>query len=510
MDTFILKPGQLTLEDIKKLDLIAHQITLSSDTKAKMKAACQVVSHYVDQDILAYGVNTGFGKLASTVIAKDKLKELQKNLVLSHAAGTANLFSPNIVKLILLLKINSLAQGYSGVRHEIVDYLIQFYNADILPCIPSKGSVGASGDLAPLAHLACALIGVGEVIFNGKRIAAHLALQSLGLTPLELGPKEGLALVNGTQVSCALALDALIKTNTVFDSAIFSGALSFKAADGDLVAFDERIHLIRKLKGQIDVAAVMRLLMGVKENHAAMLQPKVQDPYSLRCQPQVMGACLEQCRHVAALLNNEINAITDNPLVFPEDNQILSGGNFHGQIISFMADTLAPVISTMGNIAERRISLLLDSGLSGLPAFLVKDSGLNSGFMLAHVTAAALASENKVLAHPASVDTIPTSANQEDHVSMATFAGRRLKDMLDNTATIIAIELLAACQGIDLLPQCHLQGALLSIHGKVRHQIAYYDHDRYLASDIELLRQMVMNREFVLFEQVGSNICAFV
>lgn len=506
MKPFVIHAGKLTLKDLMAHYYQFQPIAVSQQAKSKVLAARKIVEDYVNNKTVAYGINTGFGKLANTIISSDKLNQLQRNLVLSHSAGTGPLMSQDCIRIILLLKINGLLQGFSGVRWEVIEALVNLYNAGITPCIPAKGSVGASGDLAPLAHLACALIGEGDVIYQGKRIKAIEALQVIKQPPLVLAPKEGLALLNGTQVSTAYAVRAIIGCQQLFDAAIYAGALSLEAVNGDLAVLDERIHAVRGMKGQKEVAAVLSLLLQ-KDNRSHKKNKNVQDPYSLRCQSQVMGACLEQLQYCASKIATEINAVTDNPLVFTEGREIVSGGNFHAQLIAFAADAMATVIATIGNISERRIALLMEPSVSGLPTFLVKDGGENSGFMIAHVTAAALASENKVYAHPASVDSIPTSNNQEDHVSMATFAARRLEEMIDNAMTIVGIELIASCQGIDL---SHFTPAekLSVLHNKIRKFISFYDVDRYLSDDIMQMKRLIVNREFVLSSQIGFNRCA--
>jgi len=402
------------------------------------------------------------------------------------------------VRLVMLLKVASLARGFSGVRPEVVEALLALLNAEVYPCIPSKGSVGASGDLAPLAHMAAVLIGLGEVRLGGHVMPAVDGLAAAGLSPLALGPKEGLALLNGTQVSTALALQGLFMARKVFAAAVVAGALSVDAAKGSDTPFDARIHELRGQPGQVRVAAAYRELLKGSEIRASHLHgdSKVQDPYSLRCQPQVMGACLGVIDQAASTLLIEANGVTDNPLVFPESGDLLSGGNFHAEPVAFAADHLALAIAEIGALSERRIALLIDASLSDLPPFLTSASGLNSGFMIAHVTAAALASENKSLAHPASVDSLPTSANQEDHVSMATFAARRLGDMVQNTATIVAIELLAAAQGIDFRRPLRSSPALEEAHALIRGAAPHLEGDRFLATDIEAMTPMVESGAF--------------
>ena len=492
----VLTPGQVDLALLRRIHAGSVTLALDPSTDAGMRAAQAAVKHIVDNDEVVYGINTGFGKLASTRIGNDHLAELQRNLVLSHSVGTGAPLGASVVRLVLATKAVSLARGHSGVRPELAGALLALFNAGITPAIPAKGSVGASGDLAPLAHLACVLIGEGSATTaDGTRVGGAEAMRLVGLDPFVLGPKEGLALLNGTQVSTALALAGLFGAEQVFSAGLMSGALSLEAIQGSIKPFDARIHAARGQPGQMAVAAAVRELLEGSEivpSHADC--GRVQDPYSIRCIPQVMGACLDNIAHAARVLAIEANAASDNPLVFVDTGEVISGGNFHAEPVAFAADILALAIAEIGAIAERRLALLLDTGLSGLPPFLVKDGGLNSGFMIAQVTAAALASENKSLAHPASVDSLPTSANQEDHVSMATFAARRLGDMVDNTAVVVGIEAMAACQGIELRRR-EAAGPLLrssplveAVIAAIRADVAYLERDRFLASDIEAMR----------------------
>jgi histidine ammonia-lyase len=487
-----LEPGRVTLEQLRRIyeGTVSFEIATAALQDAARSQA--VVSEVVARGQTVYGINTGFGRLASTTIPADKLALLQKNLVLSHSVGTGALLSDDVVRLIMALKTISLARGFSGIRVEVIEAITRLANAGVYPCIPSKGSVGASGDLAPLAHLAAALIGVGEVSVGGKIVEATVGLDHAGLKPLQLGPKEGLALLNGTQVSTSLGLVGLFGAERVFGAAVLAGALSTEAIMGSAVPFDPRIHAARGQRGQIDVAAVyLSLLSGSAILASHKDCGRVQDPYSIRCQPQVMGACLEQMRYAAHVLQVEANAASDNPLVFADEGEVLSGGNFHAEPVAFASDALAVAIAEIGAISERRVALLLDSHLSGLPPFLVSDGGLNSGFMIAQVTAAALASENKSLAHPASVDSLPTSANQEDHVSMATFAGRRLGDMVDNTAGVVAVEALAAAQGVEFRRPLRSSEAIEALHTTIRAEVPFYECDRYFAPDIAAMKRWV-------------------
>ena len=490
---FILKPGQLNFSDIKQCAKEKKKCQLDKASIAKIQASGATVQAVLAHKKTVYGINTGFGALANQQISEDDLAQLQRNIVLSHACGTGELLTDETVALILLLKINSLAQGYSGVRLELINALLALYNHAVYPCIPAKGSVGASGDLAPLAHLALPLLGVGDVRHQGKIIPAQEGLAIAGLNAFALGPKEGLALLNGLQVSAALAIQALFSVEVLFQTALISGSLAVDAASGSDVPFDERIHHIRGHQAQINVAKKYRELLDgspIRESHRHC--SRVQDPYSLRCQPQVMGAVLHQIEFVKETLAVEVNSVTDNPLVFADNGDILSGGNFHGEMVAMAADNLALAIAEIGALSERRVALLIDHHFSGLPAFLVREGGLNSGFMIAHVTAAACVSDNKALSHPHCVDSLPTSANQEDHVSMATNAARRLHAMIDNTSTVIAIELLAACQGLEFHKPLTTSPALQAIYKKIRTIVSPYDTDRYFAPDIAIIKDNVL------------------
>ncbi len=481
-----LVPGALTLDTLLAIHQGGVQLQLDGACRPGIRASQQVVQRAADGDAPVYGVNTGFGKLANKRISKEQLATLQGNLIRSHCVGVGEPLSAPVMRLMLALKAASLARGYSGVRETVVDTLIAVFNAGLLPWVPSQGSVGASGDLAPLAHMTLALMGEGFMLVDGQAAPALPLLQAAGIAPLPLGAKEGLALINGTQTSTALALHALLSFEPVLEAALVIGALTIDAARGSDGPFDPRIHALRGQPGQIDVAQYYRSLLAGSSIRLSHLDgdDRVQDPYCLRCQPQVVGACLDQLRHAATVLLREANAVTDNPLVFAQDGAMLSGGNFHAEPVALAADGMALAIAEVGAIAERRIAMLIDSGVSRLPPFLTEDAGLNSGFMIAHVTAASLASENKSLAHPASVDSLPTSANQEDHVSMATFAARRLQAMVRNTAHILGIELLAAAQGIDFLRPLQSSVLLEEVHALLRQHVPKMEQDRYLAPDI--------------------------
>jgi len=524
-DKELLIPGQLSVAQLRRLCApVTLPVRLDAACRAGVRASAALVHQAASGGAAVYGVNTGFGKLANTRIAKEDLAILQLKLLRSHAVGVGEPLSRRVVHLILLLKAASLARGYSGVREEVIDALLDLHNHGICPVIPCQGSVGASGDLAPLAHLCLPLIGEGEVFYQDQRLPAAKALSQAGLKPLQLSAKEGLALINGTQVSTALALDALFATERLFEAAVISGALTLDAARGSDGPFDPRIHVVRGQPGQIACAAAYRALMVGSEIRRSHLEndDRVQDPYCLRCQPQVMGACLDQMRYAAQVLAIEANAVTDNPLVFAANDsalqagavepaspghrrrplegeaaagrfggELLSGGNFHAEPVALVCDALAVAIAEIGAITERRIAMLVDTVVSRLPPFLTPDAGLNSGFMIVHVTAAALASENKSLAHPASVDSLPTSANQEDHVSMATFAARRLQPMLRNTAHIVGIELLAAAQGIEFLRPLKSSAPLERVLRLIRIISPAMMEDRSLARDMEAVHHLV-------------------
>ncbi len=464
------------------------RLSLAPEAMPRIVAARATVERLAAGEDAVYGINTGFGRLAQQRIRASDLAVLQRNLILSHAAGVGAPLRDGVVRLILALKAASLAAGASGVRPALVEALLALHRADVLPVIPGQGSVGASGDLAPLAHLSAALLGIGEVRVDGITMPASDGLARAGLAPIELAAKEGLALINGTQVSTALALAGLARIERAFNAAVVTGAMSVEAVRGSHRPFDARIHALRGQRGQIDVAAAFRALLDGSALNASHQGPhcdRVQDPYSLRCQPQVMGAVLDSMRHAARVLVIEANGVTDNPLVLTDPNEIVSGGNFHAEPVAIAADLLAIAAAEIGALSERRVAMLIDASISGLPPFLAREPGLNSGFMLAHVTAAALASENKSLAHPASVDSLPTSANQEDHVSMATFAARRLSPLADNVARIVAIELLAGAQGLDFQRPLRSSAPIEAAYAALRRRVPFRDEDRLFTPDIE-------------------------
>ena len=487
-----LRGGTLTLADWRAIYRGAAAAVCPSD-RPRVDAAARAVAAILARDEPVYGINTGFGKLAGVRIGAHDLARLQRNIVLSHAAGVGDPLPAPVVRLILALKLGSLAQGASGVQWTTIERLGDCLALNLLPVIPGQGSVGASGDLAPLAHLAAALIGEGYFHVGDAVVPAAVALRAHGLEPLILGPKEGLALLNGTQVSTALALAGLFEAERCFQAALITGALSTDAAKGSDTPFEDRIQRLRGHQGAVDVAAGLRALLGgsgIRDSHR-IGDDRVQDPYCLRCQPQVMGAVLDLLRQAAATLAIEANGVTDNPLVFSDTGEVVSGGNFHAEPVAFAADMIALGLCEIGSIAERRIAMLIDPALSGLPAFLTPRPGLNSGFMLPQVTAAALVSENKQRAYPASVDSIPTSANQEDHVSMATHAARRLLPMAENLANVLGIELLAAAQGCDFRAPLRTSVPLERARTLLRAEVPSLEDDRFFAPDMQAATALV-------------------
>lgn len=492
------KAGALSLSTLRRIHAQPSALALSAADRDRVVAAAALVDDIVARGEAAYGINTGFGLLAQTRIPGDQLDLLQRNLLLSHAAGVGEPLPDEVVRLTLALKINSLARGYSGVSLEVLEALQALLAHEVYPVIPGQGSVGASGDLAPLAHLSAVLLGVGEVRIRGQRLPAARGLEHAGLRPLRLRPKEGLALINGTQVSTALALAGLFGAEDLWASAVLAGAMSVDALKGSDVPFDDRIHRSRGQPGQIEVAGLYRHLLAGSAIRASHLDcSRVQDPYSFRCQPQVMGACLDLIRQCAVSIGIEANAVTDNPLLFVEQGDALSGGNFHAEPMAFAADTLALAIAETASLSERRTAVLVDPKMSGLPAFLVENSGVNSGFMIAQVTAAALVAENRALATPCSVDSIPTSANQEDHVSMATHAARRLGRMLDNAAAVVGVELLAAAQGMEFHRPFRSSAALETAHAAIRAEVPAYEVDRYFSPDIQRAQGWVRSGQLI-------------
>ena len=491
-----LNPESVTLDQLREL-WIGADARLDDASMQRVVAAAASVERIVAGGETVYGVNTGFGLLANTRIPDERLAELQTNLILSHSAGLGDPLPRHVTRLMIVLKLLGLGRGYSGVRPVVIEALQALLDRDAMPVIPSQGSVGASGDLAPLAHMTAALMGHGSIDVAGDTMPAGVALEKLGMQPLRLGPKEGLALINGTQMSTALALDALFAGERVFAAAIAAGALSVDALKGSVRPFDPRISELRGQPGQVRVAAAIAgLLEGsdIVASHATGCT-KVQDPYSFRCQPQVMGAALDLLTSAARTLTIEAGAVTDNPIVFPDEDSAISGGNFHAQPVAFAADTISMALCEVGSISERRTAVLIDPKMSDLPPFLTEDSGVNSGLMIPQVTAAALVSENRSLAFPASVDSIPTSAGQEDHVSMAPIAARKAGQIARNAAGVIAVELIAAAQGIDYHAPVKTSAKLQAVHAKVRERSPHLVSDRYWADEMAALQAAVLAGE---------------
>jgi len=487
----VLDGTSLTLEQVEAVAR-GGACRLAPAAARRVERSRAVVERVLASDQTVYGVNTGFGQLAERRIERGQLARLQQNLIRSHAAGVGAPLPAPVVRAILALRANCLARGHSGVRRATIERLLDLLAADVLPVVPEQGSVGASGDLAPLAHVALALTGEGEAFHRGRRLTARRALARAGLAPLALAPKEGIALINGTQVMTAIGALALLRAERLAAVADIVGAMSLEALRGSRRAFDRRIHAARAQRGQRTSAANLRRLLGpsaIERSHAAC--GKVQDCYSLRCMPQVHGAVRDTLAHVRAVLSIEINASTDNPMVFAATGELVCGGNFHGQPVSLALDHLATAVCSLGTIAERRIDRLLDAGRSELPPFLSRDAGLNSGFMLAHVTAAALVAENKILAHPASVDTIPTSAGKEDHVAMGAHGARQAAAIVDHATTVLAIELLCAAQGVEFHRPLRASAGVEAARGAVRRRVPRLDADRVLSVDIERARRLI-------------------
>ena len=507
MEQLIVDGNSLVLEDIYRIAVKKQKVGISPDALNSMQKSRECIEEIIRDGRTVYGVNTGFGKLSNIHIPPDQLEELQLNLVLSHACGTGNLIPESIVRAAMLLKLNALCKGFSGIRPHVTTMLMQMLNKGVIPCIPQKGSVGASGDLAPLAHMTLVMLGLGEAWFNGEKLSGAQALEKAHLNPIKLAAKEGLALLNGTQIMTAYAAFALIKALNLVRLADIAGAISVESLLGTKVAFDERIQSARGYEYQVKVGLNLRTLMAdsqIVESHKDC--GKVQDAYSSRCIPQVHSAVRHALSFVSGMVNTEINASTDNPLIFYKDKDVLSGGNFHGQPISLACDTMAIAMAQLANISERRLENLMDPVQSGLPPFLASESGTNSGFMIAQVTAAALVSENKVLCHPASVDSIPTSANQEDFVSMGTHAARKALEVIENVETIIGIELLAGCQALDFRKDLRPGKGTEPAYTTIRQNIPPMHRDRLLQKDINKIKNLITSNEIVeaVEKSIGS------
>ncbi|TXH36453.1 MAG: histidine ammonia-lyase [Rhodospirillaceae bacterium] len=502
-----LQPGSVTLAELRRIYRDAPKVRLDRAAQQAIEASSRLVQRAASGDAPVYGINTGFGKLANKRIAPSETELLQRNLILSHSCGVGAPLPAPIVRLMMALKLISLGRGASGVRWSVITLLEDMLARDVLPVVPGQGSVGASGDLAPLAHMTAAMLGEGEAVHQGRRMASREALSAAGLSPIILGPKEGLAMINGTQCSTAMALAGLFDAWDLACTALATGALSVDAAMGSLSPFRPEIHALRGHRGQIDAGGtLLSLIQGSPINDSHRINDtRVQDPYCLRCQPQVMGACLDLLRNVGATLQIEANAVTDNPLVLTSDGSIVSGGNFHAEPVAFAADQIALAVAEIGSISERRIATLVDPALNyGLPAFLSPAAGVNSGFMIAEVTAAALMSENKQRAAPCSVDSTPTSANQEDHVSMAAHAARRLIDMNANLSVIVGVELLTAAQGVELRAPLQTSKPLAQVIAALRKEVPFLENDRYMAPNLQSAAALV--RAGAVLEAAGRDL----
>jgi histidine ammonia-lyase len=495
----------LNLDELWRIAVESEPVEVSPQALERVEAARKIVEKAVQEGRIVYGVTTGFGKLSDVQISPEKASQLQVNLLRSHACGTGPEAPLSVVRAIMALKVNNLLRGHSGVRVQVIKLLVEMLNRGIHPVIPAKGSVGASGDLAPLAHMSLVLIGEGEAVVNGERLPGRKAMEKAGLAPLQLAEKEGLSLINGTQYMTAVGALGVYRAERLAKIADIIAAMTTDGLKGTPVAFDPRIQEVRGQEGQKKVARNLVALLEHSEIRRSHMEcKKVQDAYSIRCTPQVHGAVRDAVGFVRTIFERELNAVTDNPLIFPDEGEILSGGNFHGEPVALALDFLAIAMAELGNISERRIAMLMDSNFSELPDFLTPRPGLNSGFMIAQVTAAALASENKGLAHPASVDSIPTSANKEDFVSMGPNAANKLWQVLENLERILAIEALAAAQALDLrAPLQSGKGVNLALTA-LRNKVPFLDHDRFLAPEIEKAAELI--RSFELLKSVEKEV----
>jgi len=505
----LIDGDSLTLYKVEEFIDSNQKIALTKTAELKIKKARKLIDEWVENDKIIYGVTTGFGEFANIKISKDKIEQLQRNLILSHSAGVGELLPPFIIKTMMLLRVNALAKGHSGIRLETLKLLIELINNNIIPAIPSQGSVGSSGDLAPLAHLVLTLIGKGKVqVFKEvnsatekftKFVSAKSALSKLDLKPITLKAKEGLALINGTQMMTAFASFICIKASKLSKLADLSGALTHEALRGTDKAYDSRLHNLRPYSGQKRVAENMLSLIKDSEIRVSHLEndERVQDSYSLRCIPQIHGASKDTIDYISSIVEIELNSVTDNPLIFPNEKDYIEGGNFHGQPIALVMDFMSIALSELANVSERRTERLVNGQLSNLPRFLTKLGGLNSGLMIAQYTAASLVSENKTLAHPASVDSIPTSANQEDHNSMGSIASRKCYQILKNVQTVIAIELLCAAQGIEFLKPLKCGKGTSEAHKRIREIVKPLNHDRELHLDIQKVLTIVKDNSLL-------------
>ncbi len=498
MKNVVIIDGQsLTIDQVLEIARFGYKVEISEEAKAKVVVARKFVDELVDSQKVVYGITTGFGKFSDVLISKEETQALQTNLIISHSCGIGNPFSEEIARAIMLLRVNNLVKGYSGVQPATVQTLVDMLNEGVHPIIPEKGSLGASGDLAPLSHMVLVMLGLGEATYKGERLEGAEAMRRAGIPTIKLTSKEGLALINGTQVMTAVGAITAYEAIQLLKLSDISAAMTVEALNGITDAFDPRLHAVRPHQGQIDTAAnLLRLLQdsGLTTHQGDI---RVQDAYTLRCIPQIHGASKDAVNYVVEKINIEINAVTDNPILFPEDGVVFSGGNFHGQPMALPFDFLGIALAEVANVAERRIERLVNPQLSGLPAFLTPNGGLHSGFMIAQYAAAALVSENKVLAHPASVDSISSSANQEDHVSMGTIAARKAKEILFNAQNVIAIELLSAAQAIDFGDASKLGKGTSAAYGVVRSKVTKIVEDRVMNIDFNKIYDIIKTNEIV-------------
>ncbi|HBW37207.1 histidine ammonia-lyase [Desulfosporosinus sp. BICA1-9] len=496
----ILDGETLSLEQVVAVARYGAKVDLQPIAKEKVLKSRLFVDQLIEGNKTVYGITTGFGMFSNVLISKEDAKKLQRNLIMSHATGVGEPLAPEVVRAIMLLRANALAKGFSGIRLTTLETLLKVLNAEIIPVVPEKGSLGASGDLAPLSHMVLVLLGEGEAFYRGRRMSGQEALAQAGIEPVVLEGKEGLALINGTQVMTAIAALAVWDAEILWESANITAALSFEALEGILDAFDPKIHAVRPHQGQVNVAEQIRSLTEGSTFVAGEQRPRVQDAYALRCVAQVHGPSGDAVAYVKKAVETEMNSATDNPLIFPDQQEVLSGGNFHGQPLALAMDFLGIAVAELANIAERRLERLVNPNLSGLPAFLTPDGGLNSGFMIVQYSAASLVSENKILAHPASVDSIPSSANQEDHVSMGTIAARKARSIIENTSHVLGMELLAACQGVDLRSgkeDLRLGKGSEGAYKLVRSKVGMLREDRVMYPDIAIAKELVSSGKLV-------------
>ncbi len=498
-----LTGSNLSGQEVVRCVRQGEPVELDADQLQKVRRSRELIVELIRRGKPIYGINTGFGLLANTSISAENVADLQRNLILSHSCGVGAPFSEEVVKAMMILRANALMKGHSGIRPEVIELLVELVNRGVTPLIPSQGSVGASGDLVPLAHMSAVLIGEGQAYYKGKLYSGAEALRLAGLQPVALEAKEGLALINGTQAMTAQGVIALYDSEVLLKTADIAASLTLEALCGIPAAFDERVHAVRAHQGQIAAAENLRRILAGSELVYSQDHGRIQDAYSLRCIPQVHGASKDAFAYVESVLNREINSVTDNPIIFPEDGDVISAGNFHGQPVALALDFLGIALAEIGNITERRIERLVNPALSGLPPFLTERSGLNSGYMIIQYTAAALVSENKVLSHPASVDSIPTSANQEDHVSMGSVAASKLLRILTNLQNIVAIEILCACQALQFRDRCRLAPATKAVYDLVRGQIPPLKEDRFLEPEIKLARDLAVSGQIL---QAAENI----